>query len=152
MQAFAATLLVVARRVWASPATALGLLMTAAALPSGATARIVDGAIETAGGGIGRFVAWLPQRMRFGAMTLGHVIVGVDHATLAAVRAHEHVHVRQYERWGPLFLPLYLGSCVVQLASRRDPYWDNAFEREAYAEDVTGPRAGPPRRSRMPRG
>jgi hypothetical protein len=145
-------LLFAIRRVWAFPATALGLVATLVAMAFGATARVVDGVIETAGGGTVRFVALLPRRLRFGAMTLGHVIVGIDHATLAAVREHEHAHVRQYERWGFLFLPLYLGSCLVQLATGRDPYWDNRFERQAYAQSATSPRADSPRRSRTPRG
>lgn len=134
-------LLFVIRRVWASPATALGLAATAVAMVFGATLHVVDGVIETGGGGIGRFVVFLPKRFCFGAMTLGHVIVGRDHPTLAAVREHEHVHVRQYERWGFLFLPLYLGSCLAQLVQGRDPYWDNGFERQAYEQSSTDPRA-----------
>ncbi|MDO8964417.1 MAG: hypothetical protein Q7W30_08015 [Coriobacteriia bacterium] len=55
---------------------------------------------------------------------------------------HEHVHVRQYERWGPFFLPAYAISSLVQLARGGDPYRDNRFERQAYAESVTDPRAG----------
>ena len=39
--------------------------------------------------------------------------------------------MRQYERWGPLFIPLYLGASAWALASGREPYWDNPFEREA---------------------
>jgi hypothetical protein len=46
-------------------------------------------------------------------------------------RRHERVHVRQYERWGPLFIPLYLGASAWALVNGRDPYCDNPFEREA---------------------
>jgi hypothetical protein len=42
--------------------------------------------------------------------------------------------VRQYERWGPLFLPLYLGYSLVLWLQRRDPYLENPFEVEAYGE------------------
>ena len=49
------------------------------------------------------------------------------------MRAHERVHVRQYERLGALFFPLYVGSSLVQWLRGRDPYFDNHFEREAYA-------------------
>jgi hypothetical protein len=66
--------------------------------------------------------------------TFGHVILGVDEATLAAVRAHEQVHVRQYERWGPFFGPAYLLSSLLQLLRGRSPYRDNLFEREAFAK------------------
>jgi hypothetical protein len=64
------------------------------------------------------------------------VILGVDRATLAAVRAHEQVHVRQYERWGVLFVPAYLASSAVQLLRGGRPYLDNRFEREARASDA----------------
>ena len=44
------------------------------------------------------------------ALTLGHVVLGVSQAALDDTRAHERVHVAQYERWGPLFLPAYLAA------------------------------------------
>jgi hypothetical protein len=65
------------------------------------------------------------------------VIVGVDRAELKRSRAHEQVHVRQYERWGILFFPLYLGSSLGQLLRGRRPYRDNRFEREARRESGT---------------
>ena len=72
------------------------------------------------------------------AITFGHVIIGLDHATLTHLRLHEHVHVRQYERWGVLFFPLYLASSLIQIVRRRDPYLNNCFEREAFAKSVYG--------------
>ena len=117
--------------LWAAPASAVGLVLTLAARAAGARMRVIDGTLEVAGGGIGPAIARLPRRLQFHAITLGHVIIGVDEARLAACRAHERVHVRQYERWGVLFFTLYLGSSVVQLLRRRDPYWDNHFERQA---------------------
>jgi len=60
------------------------------------------------------------------------VIIGLDARTLDSCRSHEHVHVRQYERWGPLFFPLYLGSSLWQWMRGRDPYRDNRFEVEAF--------------------
>ena len=121
------------RYAWASPATAVGLLVCGIALCAGGTIRFVDGVLEVAGGRIDRLASLLSPSVRFVAMTFGHVIVGVDHATLRCVRAHEHVHVRQYELWGALFFPLYLASSLVQLLRGRDPYLNNCFEREAYA-------------------
>lgn len=65
-------------------------------------------------------------------MTLGHIILGRDRPTLDRARAHEHVHVRQCERWGPFFLPAYvMASLLCKLRGQR-PYLDNPFEREAY--------------------
>jgi hypothetical protein len=41
---------------------------------------------------------------------------------------HEIEHIRQWERLGPLYLPLYFGSSAVALFRGRRPYWDNRFE------------------------
>jgi hypothetical protein len=125
------------RYAWASPATLVGLLLGLVALALGARVRTVHGCLEFAGGRLRAAIARLPGACRFCAITLGHVIVGVDARSLAAVRAHEHVHVRQYERFGVLFFPLYLGSSLVQFACGRDPYRDNRFEREAFAAETT---------------
>ena len=75
----------------------------------------------------------LPASLRFEAITLGHVVLGLDTACLDGARAHEQVHVRQYERWGPLFVPLYLASSGWQWLRGGCPYRDNHFERDAYA-------------------
>jgi hypothetical protein len=121
------------RYAWAAPATLAGLLVALPAFAAGARARVIDGVIEVTGGRVERLVAALPRRCRFCAITFGHLVVCTDECTAAAVRAHEHVHVRQYERLGTLFFPLYVGSSVVQLLRGRDPYFDNRFEREARA-------------------
>jgi hypothetical protein len=60
------------------------------------------------------------------------VVLGVSHGALARLRTHEHVHVRQYERWGPLFLVAYPLASVMMLSCGRRPYLDNPFEVEAY--------------------
>lgn len=122
------------RYLWGSPASLVGLLLASLALASGARARVVDGALEVAGGHVCSLILRLPEGLRFGAITLGHVIVGLDLAVLAQARAHEHVHIRQYEKWGLFFFPLYLVSSLVQLARGRDPYRDNCFEAEAFAK------------------
>ncbi|MGL5096793.1 MAG: hypothetical protein ACRDD1_14455, partial [Planctomycetia bacterium] len=69
------------------------------------------------------------------ALTLGHVVLGRDRARLDATRAHEAVHVRQYETWGPFFIPLYLGLSAVLYLRGRDAYRENPFEREAYDQE-----------------
>ena len=122
----------IVRYAWASPATLVGIVPALLALISGARPRVIEGAIEVAGGRMHDLIGRLPRACRFGAITFGHVIICVDASTAVAVRAHEHVHVRQYERWGVLFFPLYVGSSVVQWLRGRDPYRDNRFEREAF--------------------
>jgi hypothetical protein len=131
--------------VWAAPYSALGLLFGALALLSGGRAHLRQGALEFGGGALGALLSRLPPPFAFSAITLGHVILGLDRATLAAVRRHEQVHVRQYERWGPLFVPAYLLSSVAQLLRGRRPYLDNRFEREAFSK------AGAPQGSRRTR-
>jgi len=96
--------------------------------------RVRSGAMEFGGGRIWGVLARCPRPVSFRAITFGHVILGVDDATLDRVRPHEQVHVRQYERWGLLFIPAYLLSSLAQLVRRRDPYRDNFFEREARAK------------------
>lgn len=132
------------RYVWAAPASTLGLIVALTARVAGARLRVVEGVLEAAGPCISAAVGRLPRAMRFNAITFGHVIIGLDDEALAVCRAHEHVHVRQYERWGILFFALYLGASLVALLRRRNPYWDNYFERQAYGR--TGPGSQRPRR------
>lgn len=121
------------RYAWPLPATLIGLCLAAVALAAGASARRVDGVLEVAGGGLERATKRLPAPCRFCAITFGHVVVGVDHDVLAFHRLHEHAHVRQYERWGPLFFLLYVGSSVRAALRGQRPYLDNHFERQARA-------------------
>ena len=88
---------------WAAPNTALGAVAGLVMLGLGGRVRVVAGVAEFHGGWVGRCAAALPGRFCFGAMTLGHVILGISQTELRALRAHEHVHVRQYERWGLFF-------------------------------------------------
>ena len=63
-------------------------------------------------------------RRGYVAITFGHVIVFARKPTDALWR-HELVHVRQYERYGLAFLPLYLRYYA------RHGYAAHPFEREA---------------------
>lgn len=116
---------------WASPISALGLLAGLLVLLLGGRVRRVSGTAEFYGGALGRLVSGHPGSLRLSAVTLGHVVLGASGTRLDALRAHERVHVRQYERWGPLFLPAYALSSLSQVASGRHWYRDNAFERQA---------------------
>jgi hypothetical protein len=121
----------IAAYVWAGPNTLLGLAAGLVMLVFGAAARRIQGAIEFSGGAIGLLLSSRLQPFRFQAVTFGHVILGTSAAALAGAREHEQVHVRQYERWGPFFLPAYLASSVWQLVTGRHVYHDNYFERQA---------------------
>ena len=122
----------VVRYAWAAPTTALGLLVMLAASWR-LRARVVDGVIEAHGPGI----AWLLTHMTLlqggaSAVTLGHVVIGRDARSLDRDRAHERVHVRQCERWGPLFVPAYLAASAWAAWRGGHFYVDNVFEREAF--------------------
>lgn len=121
------------RYLWAGPYTVLGLLLGGCAVLFGARMERHDGIVEVSGGLIGRALGRLPPALGFAAMTLGHVVLAIDRSALAQLRLHELVHVRQYERWGPFFLPAYLLSSLLQLLRGRHPYLENHFERQAYA-------------------
>ena len=122
------------RYLWALPWSLAGLMAALVAVLFGATVRIGNGTLEVSGGRRGEWASRLPVSDQICAITLGHVILGIDPVMLSSCRAHESVHVRQYERWGILFIPLYFGSSIVQLLNGRDPYLDNRFEREAHSQ------------------
>jgi hypothetical protein len=112
--------------LWASPNTLIGLVLGLLLLPLGARFRRVDGVLEIAA------LRRAPRhRWPFAAITFGHVILGTHAQELEHLRAHERVHVRQCERWGPLFLPAYLLAGAWQWVRGRRAYWDNPFEVEA---------------------
>jgi hypothetical protein len=119
------------RYLWAAPTTLPGLSVAMMAFRGGRLT-CVDGVIE----GHGPLVRWAlryltPMRGGIAAITLGHVVLATDACALEWTRAHERVHVSQYERWGPFFLPAYAAASLWACAQRRDPYVDNYFEREA---------------------
>jgi hypothetical protein len=119
------------RYVWASPASALGMLVALLAAGRGATIAVVDGVVEVVGTRLARGLAHWAPCSGFHAITFGHVVIGTSPAVLAQCRAHERVHVRQYERYGVLFFVLYAASSVWQWLRGKDAYWDNHFERQA---------------------
>jgi len=134
----AAAAIVALRYAWALPTTAVGLTVLAVSAAAAPVAgrvrtRVVDGVVEVYGGLVDvllRRATLLPNGAS--AMTLGHVVLGRDAWALDLTRDHERIHVRQVERWGPLFLPAYgLASLLVAIRGG-NAYLDNPFEREAY--------------------
>lgn len=125
---------------WASPLTAVGLLL-------GATTRgrarwdTEHGClvIEGARSGSARLLRFVGA----GANAMGHVVVSTYARTPGVVLAHEAGHVRQAERLGPLLFPIYVWS------SARYGYRDNPVERGARAAarrwlDEAQPVSAPP--------
>lgn len=118
---------------WASPNSVIGLFFGVLALLSGGGVHVRRGCVEFHGGLIERVFCKLLGGEGVSAMTLGHTILGQTPKMLSESRDHEHVHVLQYERWGPFFLPAYLGSSLILWMRGRECYLENPFEVEAYA-------------------
>jgi len=119
------------RYLWAGPATLVGLVVAFALLRRGRAA-VVDGVIEAHSPLLGRALrSFTPLAGGAVAITLGHVVIGQNARVLDLTRAHERVHVRQYERWGPFFVPAYLLAGLFELLRGGHPYIDNYFERDA---------------------
>lgn len=113
------------RYLWVSPNSLVGLSLALLALPGGRLG-VRAGVCEACGG-------WLPGLMgrKVQAVTLGHVILARNAAQLERWREHELVHVRQYELYGPGFLPAYLLLAIWQGLRGRHPYRDHPLERQA---------------------
>lgn len=127
---------------WVSPNSLIGVVVGTVSLLFGGKVQLRRGCAEYYGGLVTGILNRVPPGAKTSAMTLGHTILGSSPQVLDRVRDHEQVHVMQYEKWGPLFLPAYLGSSMVLWVRGRDPYLDNPFEIEAYA--VSDPRSKPP--------
>ncbi|MEA2475841.1 MAG: hypothetical protein QOC87_40 [Actinomycetota bacterium] len=108
----------IVRIVWASPASVLGLLLCLFF-----DTRRVDNGILIAEG-----ARW-PQRLgwHYSAITFGHVVLAVGHLD-EPTSSHERAHVRQYEAWGPFFLPAYVLASLATVVRGRHAYRDNPFE------------------------
>lgn len=119
------------RYIWAFPNTLLGLAFLLPTLVSGGRVRAERGALEIHGG-FARFFLRRCLPFPASALTLGHTIIGQDRDCLDHSRDHEHVHVRQYETWGPFMLPAYFLSSLLAWRRGGHYYFDNRFEKEAY--------------------
>ncbi len=107
--------------MWAAPASLVGLVLS----PFFRSRRLTHGIVLCEGASWPRRFRW-----RYRAITFGHVVLSVDELDEKTF-AHELVHVRQYERWGPLLWPAYLVASLWAKVRGRAPYWDNHFERQA---------------------
>lgn len=127
-------LFIVLGMLWAAPYSLAGMTIGICGLCTGGSGRRRGCTIEFYGGAVTWFLHRLPGGEFTLALTLGHTILGQTDASLDVARRHELVHVRQFERWGLLMGPAYLGCMLYLWAVGRRPYWDNPFEREAYEE------------------
>jgi hypothetical protein len=115
--------------LWAAPTTCVGLVAGGLTLCTKGHVQVRRGALEFHGG----FARWFLERnlVSASAMTLGHAILGRDPRALDACRDHEQAHVRQVERWGGAFIPVYLLASLWAWSLGGHYYLDNWFERDA---------------------
>ncbi|HET7481614.1 MAG TPA: hypothetical protein VFK89_02010 [Actinomycetota bacterium] len=109
------------RYLWAGIWSLVGVALA----PTFDRRRVVDGVLLCEGARWPRRLGW-----RYRAITFGHVVLCVDRID-RRVWTHELVHVRQYERWGPFFVPAYLVASLFAVADGGHLYRDNRFEIEA---------------------
>jgi hypothetical protein len=118
--------------LWCLPTTMVGLPLVALAAATGGSVRLHRGVLEVHGRIVAAFLRHCTLVSGGAlAMALGHVVLGRDRQALADTRSHERVHVRQAERWGPLFLPAYVLASIAAGLQGRRWYEDNPFEIEA---------------------
>lgn len=111
----------VLRYLWAGPWSVIGVLLT----PLFRRRVVVRGVLLAEGASWPRRLGW-----NYRAITFGHTILSVDELDPETLD-HELVHVGQYERWGPLFVPVYaLASLLARLRGGHH-YRDNPFEIKA---------------------
>jgi hypothetical protein len=122
------------RYLWASPSSLVGACGALLALRRGRVC-VVEGVLEAHGPVLDWVLRCSPLPGGIAAITLGHVVLARDAATLQYTRRHERAHVAQYERWGPLFIPAYLLSSAWAWLRGGHPYFDNPFEQEARFHD-----------------
>ncbi len=124
--------LFVMKVIWASTWSVWGLGIGTIGLLTGGGVRRSGRILEFWGGFLPMFLKYFPFIAGSPVATFGHVVVGRCERHLDACRPHQLIHVQQYERWGPLFIPTYLGWWFVLWCCGKRPYYDNPFEREAF--------------------
>ena len=117
---------------WALPNTLLGVVLIPMVWLSRGHVRLHAGVLEMDGGLLDPLLHHcVPLAGGVDAMTLGHVVIARDRRALDRTRAHERVHVRQCERWGPFFLPAYFLASLWAAVHGQGAYHGNYFEQQA---------------------
>ena len=124
------------RMLWAAPWSLLGLLIGLVGLLSGGQVQRKGRLLEFFGGCLPAILRVFPFFSGSPVATFGHVVLGRSDRYLNACRKHQFVHVRQYERWGLLFVPAYLACSLALWFSGKNPYHDNPFEWAAFHQSV----------------
>jgi hypothetical protein len=118
--------------LWASPWSLWGLSVGVLGLLTGGGMQRSGRILEFWGGILPLFLKYFPFIAGSPVATFGHVVLGRCPRHLDACRPHQLIHVKQYEQWGPLFVPTYITCWIVLWFIGKRPYLDNPFEREAF--------------------
>ena len=124
------------RILWAAPWSLLGLLIGVLGLLSGGHVQRKHRTVEFWGGCLPAILSIFPFYSGSPVATFGSVVVGRSDRYLDACRKHQMIHVRQYERWGLLFVPAYLACSLALWFRGKRPYYDNPFERSAFQQSA----------------
>ena len=119
--------------IWASPASAIGICAACMASVVGARVMRVGGVLEVSLAPHSARLCKAVNCLPFTAITFGHIVIACSAQEQAALRAHERVHVAQYELWGAFFLLAYPLESLFQWLRGRRAYLDNRFEIAARA-------------------
>jgi hypothetical protein len=121
------------------PGDLMGMLVIRASSIPGITRELVVGSVSAALVEHPNAGHYLDQGlMPIRAQTLRRYMIAREPLSAALVE-HEFEHVRQWERFGPLFLPAYFASSVAAWMRRRPPYWANRFEVAARRRECPAP-------------
>jgi hypothetical protein len=123
--------------LWPIPWTLLGLAIGIVGCISGGRIGWYNGTIVCWGPRLNRLLQCVPISGGASAITLGHTILARSESDMVRTHDHELVHVRQYQRWGILFVPAYFIASLWLWYSGQDCYRENPFEKEAFQEDST---------------
>jgi hypothetical protein len=115
--------------VWTSPNTLLGVILALFSLQG---PRVVNGVLVFDADPPRGFVWLLQKLLRKAAITYGHVVLSATPLE-GRLLTHELHHVRQYERLGPLYIPIYVLVWAF-MGYRRHP-----FERAAQLAEMEEP-------------
>ena len=127
---------IVWRYLWPAPWTLLALALGWPASFAGATLQRRGNIIICYGGPLTKLLRAVPIPGGAGAITFGHTVLAQNKACADHSYEHELIHVGQYERWGIFFVPAYLLASLILILRHRDPYYENPFEKEAFADDL----------------
>ncbi len=112
-------------KIWAAPVSLIGVILSLGFRRR----KMLDGVLLAEGADWPRKLGW-----RYRAITLGHVVLAVDELD-AATFSHESVHVKQFERWGPLLLVMYPLASLTAIVRGGHHYRDNRYEIAAREAD-----------------